>query len=331
MPGVSVVIPVFNGERTINRAVQSMLDQTTRDIEVIVVDDGSTDGTWAELERFRDSRLRVISSSHQGVVAAANIATENAVAPWIARMDADDFAYPTRLEKQRQLVADGSLDVVGCQVRIVDESNSPISSMARYQSWINDETLTSQQITAYRFVEFPLVNPTILARREYFELGFRHGDFPEDYDLMLRAAESGMRFGKVPEILLDWSDHPAGLTRSDPRFGSSAFFRCRHRHLFSGPLREVKEVDIWGVGQTGKPWIRVLQASGFELRRSYDINERKIDTTIHRTRVAHPRDLSAADGTPLLIAVGAENARNIILPQIQERGYVPGRDAWFVA
>jgi hypothetical protein len=328
------VLPVFNGERTIARAIQSILDQTVRDLELIVVDDGSTDGTLDRIARVPgDSRLRLVSRDHAGVVAAANAATEAAAAPFIARMDADDFAYPERLERQLELLQDSRFDVVGCQVRIVDESNRAIASMNRYQAWINEETLTSEQILALRFVEFPLVNPTITARREYFELGFRQGAFPEDYDLMLRAAECGMRFGKVAEILLDWTDHPMGLTRSDPRFTPTAFCECRRSHLLAGPLgrADTNEVDIWGVGQAGKPWIRALHAASITVRRAYDISDRKIGSTIHGVCVASPSDLPPTDGTPLLIAVGAENARQIILPQILDRGYVPGHTAWFVA
>ena len=331
MPSVSVVLPVFNGVRTIGRAVRSILDQTLRDIELIVVDDGSTDGTFDVLQGIRDPRLRAVSRPHRGVVEAANTGTELADAPLIARMDADDYAYPERLERQQQLLFDEALDVVGCQVRIVNESDAPISSMVRYQRWINDETATRSQIMAFRFVEFPLVNPTLLARRRYFELGFVQGDFPEDYDLMLRAAELGMRFGKVPVVLLDWMDHSSGLTRSDLRYSPIAFFRCRQLHLLSGPLRGTREVDVWGVGKTGNPWIRTLLDSGIAIRRAFDISDRKIGTTIHGVPVSHPHDLPTTDGTPLIVAVGAQGAREIILPQIQACGYVAGHDAWFVA
>ncbi|MEE8348095.1 MAG: glycosyltransferase family 2 protein [Acidobacteriota bacterium] len=331
MPEVSVVLPVFNGAETIARAVRSILDQTLRQIELIVLDDGSTDETAAVVRTIRDPRLRLIQCPHRGVAGAANAATELAVAPLLARMDADDFAYPLRLEKQLQRLHQQNFDVVGCRVRILDESHSPAGSMQRYQHWINQETLESQQISALRFVEFPLVNPTLLARRSYFEMGFRDGDLPEDYDLMLRASARGMRFGKVDEVLLDWADHPDRLTRTDPRYTFEAFTRCRQLHLLAGPLRGVKSVDLWGVGETGKPWLRWLQAQDIVVRRGYDINERKVNETIHGVCIAHPSEMPDADGLPLIIAVGAEHARPLILPEILSRGYVPGGDAWFVA
>ena len=331
MPEVSVVLPVFNGAATIARAVESILAQSMRDLELIVVDDGSTDATVDVVRGIRDARLRLIQREHRGVAGAANTATELATAPYIARMDADDFAYPRRIERQLQRLHEQSLDVVGCQVRILNELQQAAVSMRRYERWINEDTIGEEQILALRFVEFPLVNPTILARRSYFELGFRNDDFPEDYDLMLRAAAQGMRFGKVDEVLFDWTDHPSGLTRTDSRYSPEAFMRCRQRNLIDGPLRDVPTVDLWGIGQTGKPWLRWLQVQGIAVRRGYDISERKVNREIHGVRIWHPDDMPDADGTPLLIAVGADGARQVILPQIVSRGYVSGRDAWFVA
>jgi len=331
MPEVSVVLPVYNGAATIDRSVRSILEQTLRDFELIIVDDGSTDETVAIVETISDPRLKLIARPRKGVAAATNTGTRLAAAPVIARMDADDFSYAERLEKQLQQLHDDDLDVVGCQVRILDEAGKSASTLKRYERWINEETIESRQILALRFVELPLVNPTILARRRYFEMGFRDNRLPEDYDLMLRAAADGLQFGKVDEILLDWRDGPARLTRTDFRYSLEAFAACRRMHLLDGPLNGVSQVDLWGFGQTGKPWLRWLQGQGISVRRGYEINQRQIGETIHGVGVTHIDDMLAADGTPLIIAVGADGARPLILPHIQSRGFVAGHDAWFVA
>lgn len=328
---VSVVLPAFNAESTIGRAVHSILDQTFRNLELIVLDDGSTDETANVVRGIDDPRLTLAQRDHCGVTAAANWLTEAATAPLIARMDADDFAHPQRLEKQIDLLNAGSFDVVGCQVRILDQVGVPLRSMERYAQWINDETLSANRISELRFVEFPLVNPTLLARRQYFEMGFRDGAFPEDYDLMLRAAARGMRFGKVPEVLFDWHDHAAGLTRRDSRYTRESFDRCRRMHLLSGPLAGVSRVDLWGVGQTGKPWLRWLQSENIEVRHGYDVADRKVGQTIHGVRIQHPSALRPSDTTPIVIAVGAAGARSQIRPQLEAKGYVPGEGAWFVS
>jgi glycosyltransferase involved in cell wall biosynthesis len=336
MPAVSVVIPAYNAETTIERAVRSMLDQTLIDIEVVVVDDGSTDGTSAVVRAIVDPRLRLHVLPHRGVCAAANAALALALAPIVARMDADDYSHPERLERQLEYLQTHGLDAVGCQVRIVNERGEPVEGLRRYERWINQEALTCEQIHALRFVEYPLANPTLLARREFFELGYREGpspeeSFPEDYDLMLRAADRGMRFGKVAGPLLDWIDHGDRLTRTDRRYSPAAFDRCRRTHLLAGPLAEVDEVDLAGVGQTGKPWLWWLQAEGIRVRRAYDINPRKWGVEIHGVLVQDGDAMPPADGVPMLVAVGSEGARETLTPHLTQRGYELGRDAWFVA
>lgn len=331
MAEVSVVLPVFNGAATIERAVQSVLHQDFRDLELIVVDDGSTDDTASRLYTLRDPRLRVIRQPHRGVAAAANTGAEIASAPLIARMDADDVSHPRRVRQQVQLLRQSDLDVVGCSVRIVDQSSQSVASLQRYEKWINDETVKAEDILALRFVELPLVNPTILARRNYFELGFREGDFPEDYELLLRAAHKSYRFGKVREVLFDWHDHPGRLTRTDSRYSAKAFDNCKRQYLLRGPLSRVPEVDVWGIGTTGKPWLVWLSTHSIDVRHGYDINERKLGTEVHGVTVQHPSCLPYADGTPLLIAVGAEGAREVIRPQVESLGYRIGGDAWFLA
>jgi len=327
---ISVVLPVFNAEQTIERAVASILEQSLPPVELIIVDDGSTDRTIDVLKSFKDDRIELVQQPHSGVAAAANAGTKLATSPLIARMDADDVSHQQRLEKQASLLVRNELDVVGCQVRMTDERGNLSTAFSRYASWINDETISSDSIAALRFVELPIVNPTILGRREYFELGFRDIGFPEDYDLMLRAVTNGMKFGKVAEVLFDWTDRPDRLTRTHENFSDEAFMRCRRTHLLAGPLAGVDFVDLWGIGKTGKPWLRWLQQNGIQVRKAYDINPRKINSVIHSVKVLAPSEL-IWDGTMLLIAVGAESARQTIWPQLVNRGFTPGADAWFVA
>lgn len=331
MPEISVVLPVFNAERTIKRAVSSILGQTFNDLELLVIDDGSTDQSAKIVEAINDPRLRLIRMPHSGVAAAANTGTQQAQAPFIARMDADDYSYPERLEKQLKLLRRLSLDVVGCRVRILDAAGCAVPTLIRYENWINRETLTTKQIHALRFVEFPVVNPTILARREYFELGFQEDGYPEDYDLMLRSVACGFQFGKAEGCLFDWYDTPHRLTRTGRRYSADAFMQCRRTRLLDGPLSGRTEVDLWGAGQTGKPWLLWLQSAGVEVRRLYDVNPRKVGQTIHGVRVFSPEQMTSPGPRPLIVAVGSDGARQLIWDHAVAHGYQPGVDTWFVA
>ena len=102
VPAVSVLMPVFNAERYVGEAIESILCQSFADFEVVVIDDGSTDDSPNILAGLaaRDSRLRVLRQGNSGVVAALNRGLKDCRAPLVARMDADDVAHPERLEQQ---------------------------------------------------------------------------------------------------------------------------------------------------------------------------------------------------------------------------------------
>ena len=116
-PTISVVLPARNAAATIERAARSILDSTHRELELIIIDDGSTDDTAEVIRQIDDPRLRLIQQELGGVCAAANRGTNEARAPVIARMDADDFSHPKRLEKQLDFLRQSNVNMVGCRVR----------------------------------------------------------------------------------------------------------------------------------------------------------------------------------------------------------------------
>ncbi|MCH2210263.1 MAG: glycosyltransferase [Fuerstiella sp.] len=330
-PEISVVLPVWNAECTIKCAVQSILSQTLRNFELLVIDDGSTDRTPEILDQVQDKRVQVVRTEHQGVAGAANLGNRLAKAAIIARMDADDTADPQRLACQLAHLQQHGLDVVGSRVQIQPKNGRLTKGMARYEQWINKETISSEMILALRFVEFPLVNPSIMARRSYYLQQFSDNSFPEDYDLMLRAARSGMRFGKTPESLLQWNDSPNRLTRTDVRYSRQAFMDCRQYHLKNGPLLNISTVDLWGAGRTGKPWLRWLHSENIKVRNLIEVSTRKQGQLIHNVRVVPPESIGPPDGTPLVVCVGAAGARPLITEFVTGQGYCVGEDVWFVA
>ncbi|MEP3480373.1 MAG: glycosyltransferase family 2 protein [Fuerstiella sp.] len=331
MPSVSVVMPVFNAQDTVGRAIRSILDQTLPDIQLVVVDDGSTDQSPQIVSAISDPRLLFLQENHQGVSRTSNTALQHATSKFIARMDADDFADPERLQLQLERLHEQDLDVVGSRIRITKPTGEGVPSMSRYEQWINQETIGHDEIMALRFVEFPLVNPTILARRKYFDLQFANNDFPEDYDLMLRAASLGMKFGKVNASLLEWTDGDQRLTRNDSRYSSDAFMACRRHHFHHDVLSGVETVDLWGSGKTGKLWFRWLRAIGLRVRRIIEVNPRKVGTSLDGVDVIHCDEMPISDGTVMVSAVGAMGARDMISKHAATRGYQMGEDLWFVA
>jgi glycosyltransferase involved in cell wall biosynthesis len=214
-PTVSVMMPVYNTERYLAEAVESILAQTFADFELIAVDDGSTDGSGAILERYaaRDGRVRVERLEHGGIVAARNRALELARGEFCAVMDSDDVALPGRLERQVAYLRDHpEVLCVGTAVRLID----PDGRVLRDAHAGMDHERIQEVLLSGRC---PLNHPSVLMRRAAVLAvgGYRDGFAPsEDLDLFLRLGEVG-RLANLPEVLQKYRQHPRSASEQGQR------------------------------------------------------------------------------------------------------------------
>jgi len=331
-PKISVTMPCFNCGETVSKALDSLLGQTGADFEVVAVDDGSTDNTAGILAEYarRDSRIRVLSIEHGGVITAANAAIDAARGMYIARMDADDESLPDRLAAQSRLLDENpDVGLVGCRIRF-GGCRDKCAGYAHYVDWTNT-VISHEAITLNRFVEFPVPNPSIMYRRECVdEHGmYREGDFPEDYDLLLRWLEAGVRMMKVDEELLVWNDPPTRLSRNHPRYDVDAFYRIKTEYLArwlaqNNPMHPV--VHILGSGRTTRKRADLLLAHGVEFAAYYDIDPRKIGHIVNGVPVVDRNDIPGAGEAFCLPYVASRGAREDISDFLNGRGYELGRD-----
>src|SRR5258705_3468021 len=200
-PEVSIVMPVHNGAATLDEAVCSILDQTWRDFEFIIVDDGSSDDTASKLERYEklDSRVRLYRQEKEGMIAALNRGCRRARGDYIARMDADDVSLPRRIERQLEfLEGRPEIGIVGTWASRMDEDGSIIGEWCPSP---NPRVLKWEH-----FFGVCVIHPTVLMRREVLEkLDFYKADavHAEDRDLWLRASAI-TEFSNIPEILFKY-------------------------------------------------------------------------------------------------------------------------------
>ena len=231
----------------------SIRAQTFDDWELILFDDGSTDGSLAIARDHAavDNRIRVVASEHVGLVSALQRAGGRAGGDLIARMDADDVAHRERLAKQVGLMDScPDIDVSGTLIETTGARIGP--GRRRYGNWLNG-LITHEEIAREFFVECPIAHPTLMVGRAAFEEvgGYRDASWAEDYDLCMRLFLSGKRFAKVPEMLLQWRESPGRLSMSDPRYSPAQFRACKRHYLMKTYLSGDRRFHQWGAGQVG--------------------------------------------------------------------------------
>lgn len=197
-PKVSVMMIAMNGDPWIDECIQSVLAQTMQDFEFIIIDDGSSDGTWEKIKSYDDPRIRAFTQKNIGIAASANRGLGLARAPYMARIDQDDVMLPTRLEKQFSFL----------------EAHPDVVLVCTYAQLIYDFDLSDDYYrapissTALRLrlvFENPVVQPSVLVRTAEVKALGGYDESPEffsssDFELWTKLAQNH-GFGTIPEAL----------------------------------------------------------------------------------------------------------------------------------
>lgn len=176
MPKVSVIMPVYNGIRFLERAISSILNQTEKDFEFIIIDDGSTEPVWKMISSFSDSRIKACKDEvNRGLTFQLNRCLDLATGIFIMRMDADDVSLPSRMERQLSKF-DSGVGFVGCWGRSINEEGKSITRYVDVNCRCSDKDLK----TIYP-KKVCMIDPSVMYSREavkkvgYFDVKFLTG------------------------------------------------------------------------------------------------------------------------------------------------------------
>jgi glycosyltransferase involved in cell wall biosynthesis len=240
-PLVSVVMPVLDAAEWMEGAIASILAQTHRELELIIVDDGSTDSSRdiAASAAGRDSRVRALAlepdSDSTTSGRAANAGIRHAQGELIARMDADDLALPERLERQLAFLERSGLDACGGLARTFGAVEKDL--------WFPQSHEGAERELIFRVA---ILHPTMLARAELMRrLNYREDVSHEDYEWQIRAVAQGARLGSLQEVVLLHRVHPGQANRRHRRQFRLDLRRHRFPHvmrLFPGTSAERYQV-----------------------------------------------------------------------------------------
>ena len=329
-PLVSVVMPVHNGGKYLKFAVDSILSQTMRELELVLVDDHSSDSAISALNKS-DPRLNIYKSKGRGIVNACNTGFSHCRGKFIARMDADDISLESRLECQVDYLQENrGIDIAGSCVEIFADDGIQ-GGLRRYQGWLNS-VREPEQVRKQIFIESPLPNPSLVFRRTALEKlsGYRNNAWPEDYDLLLRADAKMMLMGKPDPVLLRWREHESRLTHTDSLYEREKFMQAKAYYLVHHRLKG-QPVIIWGGGPTGRDMHDLIVAEGGIIDGFIEVHPRRIGGQKRGLPVWSMDKIDDMGVAMLLVAVGAAGARQEIAAFADSHEKTEGRDYLFVA
>ena len=222
-PKVSVIIPVYNGDKYLRETLESIIHQTFRDFELLVIDDGSTDRSLQIINDYAktDERITVYQNiENKGIAFTTNFGIGQAKGEFIALTDQDDVSFPERFEQQiNYLQQHPDIDVLGAQTFTIRNEHNQIEKISKLP-------LSSGAIRWGQFFGCMIANPTVMIRRKvYSEYGFRYGDFKAapDYDLFARISHI-CKMSNLPQPLLRYRRHENTV--------STKYFEVQRQEIF---------------------------------------------------------------------------------------------------
>lgn len=200
---ISVIMPVYNSEPYLELAIQSILDQTYTNFELIIAYDKSKDNSFDIIKKFKktDNRILICAGEKRGLVKALNDALLLSKGKYIARMDADDISLVNRFEKQIKFINNQNLDICGSHYLLIDQKNNITG--------LNLVPISHQTCFLSLGTKVPFAHPNVMIKKDFLDkYNLQYGQskykIAEDYDLWIRMYEKGAKFGNVNDILFKY-------------------------------------------------------------------------------------------------------------------------------
>lgn len=232
-------MPAYNAEKYIGEAINSVLKQTFTNFELLIINDGSTDGTQQIIESFTDARVRIINQTNQGVAAALNIGLLNAKADLIARFDADDICYPLRLERQYKFLTEHKDYVlVGSDAEYLDKNGEFVFTSIHLG--YSDENIRNLPYTVC-----PFYHPTVAYRKStiiaagMYDLNAHSF---EDHLLWRKILQLG-KVHNIKECLVKYRYNPESVT-IDEKWRTKRFREIKYGALQKGKISEQDGAEL---------------------------------------------------------------------------------------
>jgi glycosyltransferase involved in cell wall biosynthesis len=235
-------MPAFNAERYIGTAISSVLTQTFTDFELLIINDGSTDGTEMIIRSFEDERIRLINQTNQGIAAALNMGLRNSNAAFIARFDADDICMPQRLMVQYDfLIKNPQYIIVGSDADYMDMNGA-------YVFTCKMPAHTNEEIQELALSKCPFIHAAVLFRKEFIVLAGGYDEYAcafQDHILWTKCIKLG-KTCNLPLALLQVRLNPESIS-IDEKWRTRRFREIKSQSINRGNLTMQEGAELLSI------------------------------------------------------------------------------------
>ena len=311
-PLVSIIMPAYNAGEHLEACLQSILNQTFERLELIVVDDFSTDNTLEILESYKQKfvdqskRLKVFRNNTKGIISALRMAYENAEAQYLSRMDADDIMPLDKIESLHNKAKELPKACITGLVKYFSDGHLG-NGFIRYAEWLN--TLTREQShfeSIYK--ECIVASPCWMMNRSTLDKigAFNPDIYPEDYDLCFRLYEHKIPIVGIPHILHLWRDHSNRASRNDPNYENQGFLDLKVSYFIKLDRIDENPLYIWGAGTAGKNLAKLLLDHDIDFHWLSN-NKKKVGHNIYGKIIQDQSVLDSLKDTQIILAIKERN------------------------
>ena len=304
---ISILLPVFNTAIYLEECLESILLQDEKDWELIAIDDFSTDYSRSILNKYRDQdvRIKVFSNNKKGIAPALKLAFENSTGQLITRMDSDDIMLPNKLsELKSNLLNHGVGHVATGQVEYFSE-NGVGEGYRKYADWLNQLIATGINFSEI-YKECTVPSPCWMSYKNDLIPGsaFQEEIYPEDYDLIFRWRQNGIKIIPSTNVLHKWRDRPDRTSRTDKRYLDNSYLKLKLDWFLKTDYEPSRPLVIWGAGKKGKRIAKMLNEQNISFGWVTN-NEEKTGHTILGVELRHFNILQKLKNPQIIIVVAA--------------------------
>lgn len=328
---VSILIPFKNTARFLPECLNSILEQTYSQWEVMAVDDHSSDDSRLILQSFadKDPRIKVLSNKHSGIINALRTAYTASEGELITRMDSDDIMTP---EKIRIMVSalqmSGPGHIALGKVRYFSASGIS-NGYRRYEEWLNNLTHTGTNFKE-RFKECVIPSPSWMVHKEDLDQcgAFNSDRYPEDYDLAFRMFAAGLTCLPCEEVLHMWRDYDTRASRTSEHYSQNHFLDLKVYYFLKLEWDANRPLVIWGAGNKGKTVVKLLRRHKIPFYWVCD-NPNKIGKEIYGQILLSYTEIGKMKKPQSLISVANTNAQKQIRSFLEDHSQKDMTDFYF--